>query len=81
MPELKDISALQKKIMEEAKQYLSVPPGEDEITATQFMKESGCSRRQANDTLNEMVEKEILTVRKNGIMDNKKCNVYKYKDE
>jgi len=79
MPELTDSNELRQKILEEAKSRIPQPPGEDEVTARMLMDAEGCTWQRARDTLQDMVEEGLATVRDNGVQNGKTCKVYKYK--
>ena len=69
-----DIGSLRERIIAEAREQLPLPPTADEITSAILAKELNCSKRQAYNILQNMVEEGKATVRDNGIAG---CKVYR----
>jgi len=71
-----DISDLKERIIAESRQYLRLPPGEDEFTIFDFMEWNEIERDPARRALIAM-EKDAKVSKRKGKINGGSCNVYK----
>ena len=82
MPELTDSQSLKQRIIDESKEYVVLPPGENEFTIKDFMEAHGENMTEDRARLAlEKMEKEGKIYSRKGLPKSRKgsCNVYGFR--